>query len=64
MAVMDIVYTPLRTRLLRDAQAAGCATIDGLAMLVRQGALQFELWTGLEAPVDIMRMAAAAELED
>jgi shikimate dehydrogenase len=39
-------------------------TIDGLAMLVHQGALQFELWTGLAAPVDIMRMAAEAELKD
>jgi shikimate dehydrogenase len=61
---MDIVYNPLRTRLLRDAAAAGCVTIDGLAMLVHQGALQFELWTGLAAPVDIMRMAAEAELKD
>jgi shikimate dehydrogenase len=61
---MDIVYNPLRTRLLRDAEAAGCVTIDGLAMLVHQGALQFELWTGLAAPVDIMRMAAEAELKD
>jgi len=62
MVVMDIVYHPLRTRLLRDAEAAGCATIDGLAMLVHQGALQFELWTGMTAPIDIMRMAAEAEL--
>jgi shikimate dehydrogenase len=62
MVVMDIVYNPLQTRLLRDAEAAGCATIDGLAMLVHQGALQFELWTGMTAPVDIMRMAAEAEL--
>lgn len=64
LVVMDIVYNPLRTRLLRDAEAAGCVTIDGLAMLVHQGALQFELWTGLAAPVDIMRMAAEAELKD
>jgi shikimate dehydrogenase len=62
MVVMDIVYHPLRTRLLREAEAAGCATIDGLAMLVHQGALQFELWTGMTAPIDIMRMAAEAEL--
>jgi shikimate dehydrogenase len=64
LVVMDIVYNPLRTRLLRDAEAAGCVTIDGLAMLVHQGALQFELWTGLAAPADIMRMAAEAELKD
>jgi shikimate dehydrogenase len=62
MVVMDIVYNPLKTRLLLEARAAGCATIDGLAMFVYQGARQFELWTGLPAPVDIMRMAVEAEL--
>jgi shikimate dehydrogenase len=62
MVVMDIVYHPLKTRLLREAEAAGCVTIDGLAMFVYQGARQFELWTGLAAPVDIMRMAVEAEL--
>ncbi len=62
MVVMDIVYTPLKTRLLIEAEAAGCVTIDGLAMFVYQGARQFELWTGLSAPVDIMRMAVEAEL--
>jgi shikimate dehydrogenase len=53
--VMDIVYAPLETRLLREAKAAGCQTINGLAMLLYQGVAQFELWTGLEAPVAIMR---------
>jgi len=62
MVVMDIVYNPLKTTLLLEARAAGCATIDGLAMFVYQGARQFELWTGLPAPVDIMRMAVEAEL--
>jgi shikimate dehydrogenase len=62
MVVMDIVYTPLKTRLLLEAEAAECVTIDGLAMFVYQGARQFELWTGLPAPVDIMRMAVEAEL--
>jgi shikimate dehydrogenase len=62
LTVMDIVYNPRRTRLLREAQAQGCMTIDGLEMFVRQGALQFELWTGIEAPVEIMRLAVAAEL--
>lgn len=46
MTVMDIVYRPLRTRLLRDAEERGCRTIDGLAMLARQGAAQIEIWTG------------------
>lgn len=53
--VMDIVYAPLETRLLREAKAAGCQTINGLAMLLYQGVAQFELWTGLAAPVEIMR---------
>jgi len=62
LVVMDIVYNPLKTRLLREAACAGCTTIDGLSMFVHQGARQFELWTGLKAPVDIMRMAVEAEL--
>ena len=46
MTVMDIVYKPLQTRLLREAEEAGCLTIDGLEMLSRQGAAQLEIWTG------------------
>ena len=53
--VMDIVYAPLQTKLLREAAFAGCETVDGLAMLLYQGAAQFELWTGREAPLDVMR---------
>ncbi|NOX26309.1 MAG: shikimate dehydrogenase [Deltaproteobacteria bacterium] len=53
--VMDIVYAPLKTRLLREAKTAGCQTINGLNMLLFQGAAQFELWTGLTAPIEIMR---------
>jgi shikimate dehydrogenase len=56
--VMDIVYKPLTTRLLREAKARGAATIDGLQMLIHQGAAQFELFTGREAPVEIMAKAA------
>ncbi len=48
--VMDIVYQPLQTRLLREAAGAGRATIDGLQMLIHQGAAQFELWTGQRGP--------------
>lgn len=62
LVVMDIVYNPLKTRLLREAAGAGCTTIDGLSMFVHQGARQFELWTGMKAPVDIMRMTVEAEL--
>lgn len=60
--VMDIVYAPLETRLLREAKAAGCQTLDGLAMLLYQGIAQFELWTGKEAPRAIMRSALEKEL--
>jgi len=46
MMVMDIVYQPLQTKLLREAEEKGCLTINGLEMLVRQGAIKFEIWTG------------------
>ncbi len=62
MLVMDIVYTPLKTEFLKQARAAGSRTIDGLTMFVLQGARQFELWTGLEAPVDVMREAVLEQL--
>lgn len=57
MVVMDIVYNPLKTRLLTEAVKAGCITIDGVSMFVHQGAFQFELWTGIKAPVDVMKKA-------
>ena len=60
--VMDIVYQPLQTRLLREAEAHGCATIDGLQMLIHQGAAQFELFTGQAAPAEVMSRAAYAAL--
>lgn len=53
--VMDIIYNPLETKLLAAAEDIGCRTIDGAAMFVYQGAAQFELWTGKEAPVVLMR---------
>lgn len=55
--VMDIVYAPRTTRLLADAKRSGCRIVGGLEMLLHQGVAQFELWTSLEAPVDIMRGA-------
>lgn len=61
--VMDIVYNPLKTRLLTIAEKRGCRTIDGLSMFVRQGAAQFELWTGQKAPVDLMARTVRAALE-
>lgn len=55
LTVMDIVYNPLETRLLREAKAAGCQTIRGLEMFLNQAIAQFELWTGRPAPADVMR---------
>lgn len=62
LAVMDAVYTPLDTRLLRDAREAGAQTIDGAWMLLYQGVEAFERWTGREAPVDAMNAALRARL--
>jgi shikimate dehydrogenase len=61
--VMDIVYAPLETRLLREAKARGGQTIDGLQMLLHQGAAQFTLWTGREAPLAVMRQALTSALQ-
>lgn len=55
MTVMDIVYNPRETRLIKAAREAGCAVVDGVAMFVYQGAFQFERWTGTKAPVAVMR---------
>ena len=57
--VVDIVYRPLETALLRAAAARGAATSNGVSMLVHQAALQFEIWTGAKAPVDAMTAAVA-----
>ena len=53
--VMDIVYNPLKTKLLKEAEKIGCTTVDGVSMFVYQGASQFESFTGLKAPVALMR---------
>ena len=55
LTVMDIVYNPRDTQLLKDAKAAGCRVIPGLEMFLHQAAAQFELWTNQAAPVDVMR---------
>lgn len=52
--VFDVVYTPLETKLLREAAAAGARAVPGLGMFVHQAAIQFELWTGKPAPIEIM----------
>jgi shikimate dehydrogenase len=55
--VMDMVFSAEFTPLLRAAQAHGCFVFNGLSMLLYQGTLAFELWTGHDAPVDVMRTA-------
>lgn len=62
MLVMDIVYNPLETAFLKYAKTIDCQTIDGVAMFVYQGAIQFSLWTGMQAPVTAMRRAVLDEL--
>ena len=56
-AVVDIVYKPLKTSVLARAEERGLTIVDGLGMLLHQGAIAFEMWTGLEPPLDVMRSA-------
>ncbi|TMF34612.1 MAG: shikimate dehydrogenase [Chloroflexi bacterium] len=56
--VLDLIYN--RTRLLRDAEAAGCIVSDGELMLLHQGAAAFTLWTGRPAPIEVMGRALSA----
>lgn len=60
-AVVDLVYWPARTPLLRTAASRGCPTASGLVMLVEQAALAFELWSGLSAPRSQMMQAVLEE---
>ena len=60
--VCDIVYRPLETKLLRNAREHGIRTVDGLGMLVHQGALALEAWTGRDVSAEIMRRAALEAL--
>jgi shikimate dehydrogenase len=55
--VADVVFNPPQTRLLEEATARGCTTLDGLGMLVAQGAIGFALWTGVEPDTEVMREA-------
>ena len=55
MTVFDVVYHPPKTKLLSAAEQAGCTTISGVEMFINQAAVQFQLWTGEEAPEEVMR---------
>jgi len=63
LTVFDLVYNPLETCLLQQARKVGAHTIGGLGMLVGQGVLAFEMWTGQPAPVEVMRAACERALE-
>jgi shikimate dehydrogenase len=62
--VMDMIFNPPLTPLLRAAQAHGCQVLNGLSMLLYQGALAFELWTDRPAPLEVMRRALGLAKED
>lgn len=57
MVVYDAVFNPSETTLMRQALSVGCRAYNGLDMLLYQGARSFEIWTGMPAPVDVMRRA-------
>jgi shikimate dehydrogenase len=59
----DIVYYPIQTQFLRRAQEAGQKTVNGLGMVVHQGAVAFEIWTGRKAPLETMRQVCLKELD-
>ncbi|MEM9074017.1 MAG: shikimate dehydrogenase [Myxococcota bacterium] len=63
-SVVDLVYIPRETTVLRKARARGLRTVDGTGMLIHQGALAFERWTQRAAPVDVMRAALFRSLDD
>ena len=62
LAVMDIVYNPVETKLAKDAKAAGAHVVSGVEMLLYQGAAAFQIWTGHAAPIKAMRTAALNHL--
>ncbi|MGD1044364.1 MAG: shikimate dehydrogenase [Bacteroidota bacterium] len=62
--VFDLIYRPLTTRLQSDARAAGAKTIDGLGMFIHQGASAFQLWTGMEMPLEQIRRTLEDKLAE
>lgn len=62
VAVMDIVYNPVETKLLREAKENGCRTVNGVGMLIHQGAESLKIWMGIDAPIKVMEKAVLDEL--
>ena len=63
LCVMDIIYNPLETKLLKYAKSVGAKVVSGLEMLIYQGAVAFEIWTNCPAPVEVMKKAALDQLK-
>ena len=61
--VMDLIYNPLKTKLLRDAEEAGCMVLPGVGMFVNQGAEQIKIWKGVEPPRAFMKQIVLERLE-
>jgi shikimate dehydrogenase len=62
LVVFDVVYNPRQTRLLKEAEAAGCRVIQGMEMFLGQAYVQFQLWTGVDPPKDVMRRVVEERL--
>ena len=62
--VVDIIYNPLKTKLLREAEEAGCTVLDGVGMFVHQGAEQTKIWMGMEPPRPLMRGVVLESLKE
>jgi shikimate dehydrogenase len=62
LAIMDVVYNPLKTKLLQDAESLGLQTVSGADMFVNQALFQFEIWTGQKAPREVMREVVISHL--
>ncbi|MDP6047948.1 MAG: shikimate dehydrogenase [Candidatus Bathyarchaeota archaeon] len=62
LLVFDLVYNPIRTRLLREAERVGAAILSGVNMLVYQGVVAFKMWTGIDPPVETMKTAVLGAL--
>ncbi len=63
LSVMDIIYNPIKTKLIEDAETVGAKIVSGIDMLIYQGAVSFEIWTSSPAPIDIMKNAILNELK-
>ena len=61
--VIDVIYNPMKTRLLQDAEGQGCRIVSGVDMFVHQGAEQLKLWTGIEPPRALMKKVVTERLE-